>query len=143
MTENDIPALVAMGRIAHTESSYKSMEYSENRCTDLGYLTLDNPDALLCLVAEKDNEIIGFCMAAIEAAYFSDEKTASDLMFYVLPEHRGSWAFLMLVRAYVQWTKDKGAKLIFLGNTFGDETIDALYLKLGFQRMGGIFRMEV
>jgi len=143
MTEDDIKILVGMGDMAHKESAYNVLSFDASKCTTLGNLILCNPETLCCLVAEKDDKIVGFLMASISEAYFSVEKVASDLLVYVLPDYRGSRAFLMLIASYVRWSKEHGAKLVFLGNTFGDSTVDALYIKLGFRHMGGLFRMEV
>jgi GNAT superfamily N-acetyltransferase len=145
MIEDDIQTLVEMGAKAHKESAYNVMSYSPERCIDLGKQILTHPDFMLCSVVEKNEQIIAFLMAECCPAYFSDEKTASDLLVYVLPEHRGSRAFLLLCLDYVAWAKRQGAKIIFLSNTTGyePEKVGKLYQQLGFEQIGGIYRMEV
>jgi GNAT superfamily N-acetyltransferase len=144
MTEADIQALVTMGSRAHSESEYRKMSFNPDKCERLGQAmySLSN---LKCFVVEQYNKIIAFLMASVEEGYFTDEKTSTDLLVYVLPEWRGSRAFYLLVRAYIGWAKEQGAKLVFLSSSTGydPEKITSLYTRLGFHRVGGIFQMEV
>ncbi len=139
----DVDALIEIGRQAHEESEYREMSFDEAKCRALCESAIDRW-SFIALVAERDGAIIGMLLAAIAPAYFSTDLTAGDLLFYVLPTHRGSRACHRLCRAYIDMARTLGAKLIFLRNSTGikpDETGE-LYERMGFAHVGGIYRME-
>jgi len=144
MTESDIPILIQMGLRAHLESEYRNMRFSPEKCERLGQ-AMNSLSNLQCFVVERNEEIIAFLMASVEEGYFTNEKTASDLLVYVKPEWRGGRAFYMLVFEYIEWAKEQDVKLIFLSNSTGYEPakVGRLYEHLGFHQVGGIFQMEV
>jgi GNAT superfamily N-acetyltransferase len=144
ITEADIPVLVDMGAKAHEESKYKGLSFSVDKCTELCHRLIGDSN-LLCVVAVKEDMIVGILAASANPTYFSCDRTASDILIYVLPKHRGSWAFFVLCSEYLRWAKESGAKIIFLSNTTGyePEKVGKLYQKLGFEQVGGIYRQEV
>ena len=143
ITHDDIPRLIEIGLMCHQESEYSVMSFSANKCIALCERTIAEPQ-MLGTVTAKDGVITGVLVAAAIPAYFSDEITASDLLIYVLPEHRGSRAFYMLCLSYVGWARAKGARLIFLRNSTGieSEKVGNIYQRMGFEHVGGIYRME-
>ena len=132
-----------MGRKAHEESEYNVMSFNPDKCVQLCEQIINLP-VMLGVVTLKDDIITGVLAAGVHPAYFSDELTSSDLLVYVLPEHRGSRAFYMLCIFYVSWARSKGARLIFLRNSTGIEPakIGKLYERMGFEHIGDIYRME-
>lgn len=144
MTESDIPVLVEIGSQAHAESEYNIMSFSPDKCAALCRNLIEN-ESLMCVVVVKDDAIIGVFAASAGETYFSTDRTASDILVYVIPEYRGSHAFLMLYAEYKEWAIKQGVKIMFLRNTTGyePEKVGFLYHKLGFTQVGGIFRMEV
>ncbi len=142
-TLNDIPVLLAMGHMAHEESEYRKLSFSSEKCEALCKQIIEVP-GLYGIVAETACETIGVLVAGIAPAYFSEEPTASDLLVYVLPEYRGSRAFYMMCLHYVVWAKEHGAKLIFLRTSTGiaPKKTGELYKRMGFNQIGGIYRME-
>ena len=144
ITKDDIPRLIEIGLMCHQESEYNVMSFSGNKCIALCERIIAEPQ-MLGTVTVKDSVITGVLVAAAIPAYFSDEITASDLLVYVLPEYRGSRAFYMLCLSYVGWARTKGARLIFLRNSTGieSEKVGKIYQRMGFEHVGGIYRMEV
>ena len=142
--DDDIPALIDIGRKAFEESEYRAMQYDEKKCEHLCRQIMMKPE-LFGRVAVRDGVIIGVAVGGIFPPYFSDDLNASDLLFYVLPEYRGTRAFYVLCIEFIAWAKVNGAKLIFLRNTTGimPEKVGALYERMGFSTVGGIYRMEV
>lgn len=142
-THDDIPQLIALGRRAHEESEYRGLVFDEDKCRALCEAAISS-DAFIAMVAVTEETITGILLAAVADAYFSTDKTAGDLLVYVPPEHRGTRSFYMLAVAYVVQAREKGARLIFLRSSTGIETekTESLYRRLGFKKMGGIYRME-
>ena len=66
-------------------------------------------------VAVKDGEIIGYFAGMVAEHFLSHDKVASDIGIFVMPEHRGSSAFLRLVRAFEEWAIREGASELTLG----------------------------
>lgn len=127
-----------MGGRTHEESNYRELEYSPEKCYQLGLRAIKD-DNELWLIAEED-EPAGMLGAWCRPPIFSKECVASDHLVYVSPRYRGSSAFIKLVRAYVRWAK-KRAKLIFLATSTGYET-EKLYTRLGFIKRGGIYQLR-
>lgn len=143
-TSDDIPRLIEIGHMAHEESEYRTMEFSEEKCKHLCRQIILKPE-MFGRVAERDGVIVGVAIGGIFPPYFSSDLNASDLLFYVLPEHRGSRAFYVLCIEFIAWAKISGAKLIFMRNTTGvmPGKVGELYERMGFSKVGGIYRMEV
>jgi len=144
MTEKDIPKLVEMGAKAHMESQYKGMKFIPEKFRSFLCQFIGNV-YLLCIVAVKDEEIIGAMAGQVDETYFSNELTASDLFVYISPEHRGSRAFYLLCSEYIAWARQKQGRMIFLANTYGyeSEKVGDIYQRIGFEQIGGIYRQEV
>ena len=137
--EKDLAACIHMGARMHRASDYAALEYSPERCLGLGRQAIDDP-AHVWLVALLGDDIVGMMGGYCGSAYFSDDQVANDYLVYVTPEQRGGRAFLMLVKAFVSWATEQGAKQIRLGNSAMIADVGRLYERLGFDRVGGIYR---
>lgn len=144
ITPADIPAILAMGGLMHDESEYRSLDYAPEKCAALCRSIMANADTQLGLVAVEGDEHFGMLGAYVTAAYFSDDLVSGDYLVYVRPEFRGTTAFVRMVKRYIEWAKERGAQLIFLRTSTGIESdaTAALYQRLGFARVGGVFRRE-
>lgn len=144
LTEQDIPAVIHLGGRMHEESQYSALTYSPEKVAKKCIRSLYDPD-MFALVAENEGEIVGMIGAIVGPYEFGDELIANDMLVYVSIEHRGSMAFIRMIKAYVFWAKEQGAALIFLAQTTGinQELVASLYQRLGFKPVGGQFCMEV
>jgi len=144
ITDKDIPGLIHMGADMHNESEYRSLEYSPEKIADLCYAAIKTKDVLGLIAVDSFRSPIGVLGATVQEAYFSKDKTALDLLVYVTPKHRGSTAFIKLIKHYVTWAQERGASLIFLRQSTGINTdmVENLYKRLGLHHVGGIFCME-
>lgn len=142
---SDVPAIIHLGARMHEESQYSLLNFDPQRVADRCCQIIDSPDTMIGLVAVSAGEIIGMMGGYLAPYDYGDELTASDILVYVKPEHRGSMAFIRLVKKYVTWAKERGAKLIFLSQTTGvnQDLVCNLYTRLGFKPVGGIFSLEV
>jgi GNAT superfamily N-acetyltransferase len=144
MTEADIPALIHLGGIMHDESSYRALEYSPEKCAALGYQALVDP-ALLILTVLDDVKHVGLMICSVQAPEYSEDLIAWDVLTYVDAAYRGSRAALMLISAYREWARVRGAKMIFLRTCTGidPEKTGKLFEHMGFRHIGGNYLMEV
>jgi GNAT superfamily N-acetyltransferase len=94
-------------------------------------------------LAYKEDKCIGFVGAIIAPFFFSDYERATDVGFYILPEHRGGSAAFKLLRTIEDWAKENGAKEIFMGHSVGGkiEEMKSFYVHNGY-KIGGFNSMK-
>ena len=134
MTAQDIPALLVLGAAMHKESRYAKLDFDPEKLRGLGETILGDPDSWLALVAERDSEIIGFCIGYVAPHFFGNDLTSGDLAIYVVPEHRGGTIGARLVKLYTGWCEAKGVKEPLLGVSAGitPGRTGRLYERLGY-----------
>jgi GNAT superfamily N-acetyltransferase len=134
MTAQDIPALLVLGAAMHGESRYAKLDFDSEKLRGLGETMLGDPDSWLALVAERDSEIIGFCIGYVAPHFFGNDLTSGDLAIYVVPEHRGGTIGARLVKLYTSWCEARGVKEPLLGVSAGitPERTGRLYERLGY-----------
>lgn len=142
-TFDDIPAIVALGRAMHAESRFRTISFDESKLARV--LALLMADGGCVLVAERDGVLIGAFLGAVSEFYFSREQEASDLALFVHPQHRGGMAGPALLRAFIAWAKARGVRHLGVAISTGVmiEETGALFERLGFQRVGAAFAMEI
>ena len=142
MTAQDIPVLIDMGAAMHKESRYEKLDFDPEKLRSLGTNMLDQPDGWLCLVAERDSEIIGFCIGYVAPHFFGNNLTSGDLAIYVVPEHRGGMMGARLVKAYDAWCSEKGVKQPLLGVSAGitPDRTGQLYERLGYTEKYTVYK---
>ncbi|HCM6317974.1 TPA: GNAT family N-acetyltransferase [Klebsiella quasipneumoniae] len=144
-TAGDIPALIELGTRMYLESRYsENSPFDADKCAELAE-SLIYSDAGCVLVAEKDDRVIGWLGGGIAEQFFSRQLMAFEYGLFVAPEHRGGSAGPRLARAFIEWSKEHGAEVINMGITTGvhAERTGQLYSRLGLQRTGLLYSMEV
>lgn len=143
-TLDDIPALVDMGRMLHAESPrYARRSFNPNKVAARARLVIPFGGAH---IAEREGDIVGMLAGFVVADWYGDDKIASDLAFYVKPEHRKKGrAALMLVRAFEDWAISQGATDLVPGSStlIGTESTATFFEKLGYERTGYGFYKRV
>lgn len=128
----------------HNESEYSAMEYSPEKCAELGYMAIE--DANMMIISVKDGDTYaGLMIASVRAPEFSHDLIAWDTLIYVHPDYRGTRAAILLLKEYRRWSIARGAKMIFMRTTTGIEPqkTGKLFEKLGFRYVGGNYLLEV
>jgi len=142
MTVQDIPVLIVLGAEMHKESRYAELDFDPEKLRRLGTNMLDQPDEWLCLVAERNSEVIGFCVGYVAPHFFGNELTSGDLAIYVTPEHRKGMVGVRLIKSYDAWCSDKGVSEPLLGVSAGitPDRIGRLYERLGYTEKYTIYK---
>ena len=97
------------------------------------------------VVVDEANKPFGFILGIVDTPFYSDERFATDLAFYVRPEAKsyGAW----LARRFIRWAKSiKGVTDISMAISSGMGDVDrigAMYERMGMQRVGGLYTMRV
>lgn len=135
-TEADVPELLEMGRAMHAESPrYRHRHYSPDKVEQFARRLVATGGTH---VAEIDGRIVGMFAGFVVEDWFGNDRVASDFVVYVRPEHRGSSAFVRLVKAFEKWAAGQGAVEIAPGvstEVDPDKTV-ALYERLGYRALG-------
>ena len=142
LEEKDVAEVLAMARAMHAESpEYRDMDFSDEKvCRMLRAMcgTLLVPASTCALVAEEGGKLIGMMGGFAVEHFFGHDKTASDYVLYVRPEHRRGTAAVRLIRQFEKWAIAQGVRTIVPGVTTGtnNEVASGLYAKLGYERNG-------
>lgn len=142
-THDDIPTMIALGEAMHAESRYARFPWNSEKVAALIAALIDSGDGL-ALVAEKDSEIVGGILAAIEDSFFGPARFACEYAVFVRADARGGMAAPRLLCAYAQWAHERGAALVQAGITTGvaTESSARLYSTVGFQPVGQLFEYQ-
>jgi GNAT superfamily N-acetyltransferase len=141
-TEADLPRLIELGEAMHAESRFRDVAFNREKVERLlGNLMLG---AGCVMVAERDGEIIGGFAGGLTAYYFSDDLMATDLALFVSSDRRGGIAAVALVRSFIEWAHERGAREVLLGTNFGnDSPANELYARIGLKQVGNLFSSGV
>ncbi len=139
----DLAARVEMARRVYEERD-DGLPYDEDMVRGALERRLKRPDGCL-LQADLDGRVIGGVVGSIGPHYHSPALAALLESFYVLPEHRGSIAFVKLLHAFRRWARTNGAVRMYVCVTSGVEIArtDRLLKRLGFQPTGGNYRLSL
>jgi GNAT superfamily N-acetyltransferase len=95
---------------------------------------LANPDRLV-LVAERENEILGYVFADIEPTSWRDLRGPCGFIHdvYVHENARRQGIGLGLLRAAIAWAHSRGKEQVVLWSKSGNDDAQRLFAKLGFR----------
>ncbi len=139
-TQDDVDALVDIGRVMHAESSFAPMDYDPAVCskTFLGLIK----SGQFAVVVEHEGQIIGGMLGIITPSWFGKDWVANDIALFMLPSHRRGSAAVRMVDTFIAWGKAAGVKQIRPGVSTGCEVAERIYEAKGFARCGAIFYMN-
>lgn len=99
---------------------------------------------VLTIVAYADTEPVGLTLGMSWEHPLFTGKPVSDLLVYVVPEHRGGMAGVRMIRMLEAWARKRGADGMMLGQSTGVgdiERVRALYERMGY-RLTGVNAMK-
>jgi len=143
-TIHDIEALLKMGKTMFNESWYRKYDFDSEKVRFLIHALIASDEGI-ALVAENDGEIIGGFLGECAEHYFGNHRYAYDFAIFVKPEHRGGLTGATLLQAYIATAERMGVDEITIANTTGvmPERVEKLFTRIGFERLGGVFKMQV
>ena len=145
MEPKDLPAVIELGSQMHRESVYSKFDFDENKLGRLLYNHIINPKTLFAYVGTSKGALNGVFLGSIGEHYFGTDLIASDTLWYVSPQSRGSRVGLQLLRAFENWAKERDAAEIYVGVSSGlsaDKT-GTMLQKLGYDVVGGNYKLHV
>ena len=138
----DVPALLKFGRNFHNSTPIKDeIPFDVNSLADFIANSYDS-ETVRIWVAEVNGELVGSCAATIYPMYFNYNGLVSqELWWWLEPKARGSGAGKALYNAIEDWSREKGAIVLFMIALNNDtvETMGKLYARSGFKPMERTF----
>lgn len=145
----DIPEVINLGDkyveeevkvVAHHSPSWNAEQSAANLCASLVR------DDLFLWVAVDEGSIVGFLWAGYhDLAPWTPVRVASDILFYIVPEKRGTLLGMRLIKAYKQWAFEKECAEVRLSIASGinEERVGRMYERLGFETFGTVYNLKL
>lgn len=130
---DDIPRIVEMGRRFLLEGPYKD-QLADNPGEAAKFATnvMAHKDGHI-LVADKDGKPIGVIAFIVMPHWFSGETTATEMIWYVEPEHRPGGIGMRLLWEAEKQALDLGAAS--MGMTAPTEAVGDVYKRFGYRKV--------
>ena len=92
-----------------------------------------------------DTEVVGMLIAFVAPCFFSDVVQASEIAWYVDPEHRGSRMAVKMLDYFESWAEDQGAVCANLMNldVLNADKVAKMYNKRGYRLAENTFVKEL
>ncbi len=141
--EEDVDEIVEMAR-DNAAATRAEHEFKEDivRATYFRYIDTADPTIF---VAEDKGRIVGFLVALICGYEFTDGLYTVQRVLYVRPDRRGGRTAALLMKHFIAWSEQLGAKEIIGGNdnSFNSEQTASFLEKFGFERVGYSLRRSL
>jgi GNAT superfamily N-acetyltransferase len=114
---------------------------------------IDNGAAFGCwvLCESHTKEIVGGAAGWTVMSLISNDYVSDDVFMFIMREYRTLLNANMLLRAYVEWARSRGAKLIRASHTGGSfpegtkefNLFDSLLKRQGFTSVGRVYHLNM
>jgi len=130
-TIDDIDAVLEMALKFAEATPYKDM-VSESKIRQTVTTALESPnEETVVIICEEDNNPIGLIAGAVTNLLLSDAKMATELMWWVNEDKRGTKAGKELIEALEFWANKMGCKAIVM--VCLDDRVGGFYEKNGYR----------
>lgn len=132
-TVADIPRIVEMGRQFIADTSYRGgIADNPDRLARTAARLIEGDDSAL-FVADTGAAVVGMIGVYTYTHPYSDELFATELFWWMDPEHRG--AGLRLLKHAEAWARWRGATALQVVAPRSNDRLGVLYERLGFTRV--------
>lgn len=137
----DLLPILEILRTMHEESRLARFPRDEGKVSQFVIDLLMNPDGIVLVTGEP---ICGVFLGVAQELWFSRAKTAFEVIFYVLPEHRGGRHAVKLINGYKARARELGAQEIKISEEAGinPDLVERFYSKMGFSKLGTAYLLE-
>ena len=143
-TEEDVIDLAILGKQFVKESQNGFLGWNSSKVYD-SLLDAVERDDFGIFVLCADTEVVGMLIGFVAPCFFSDVVQASEITWYVDPEHRGSRMAIKMLGYFEEWAKDRGAVCANLGNldVLNADRVARLYNRRGYRLIENTFVKEL
>lgn len=138
-TNDDIPRIVEMAQRFFPESPYPALygDMPDSQAAGLAIIAMQGAPGIdpgVMLVAEDAGELIGMaCLFSDRATFNPAVRIASELVFWIEPEHRGGMAAVRLLKAAEKDAREKGVQVNRMAvMSSSPEQAAKLYERMGY-----------
>ena len=144
-TPRDIEAGMDLGRRMHAESEFAFLPFDAAKVRRFLQHMASEPEQYCIYVVEHDARLIGLLVGQVMEYFFCRELLCDDLLLFVERDQRGSVAALALVRAYLDWSRERGAReaRIAISTGIDVDRTGAFLERLAFKRVGGVYKRRL
>ena len=135
--------VLELGVRAHAEGSYKDVPFDGDKLVEVATRYASGDSTVFFLALDGDKPVGAFA-GMLDEFYFSRALVAIDVIWYVMPEYRGTHVGLKLLEMFETWAKNKGAKEIRVGQStnINPKVFNGILEKRGYDFVGANYRME-
>lgn len=138
--------ILQLGVAMQQESEFSAIPFDiEQAANSIVALVVNNPNGFGMVAYTDDGEPAGLIAGSITPYFFSRGWVASDFVWFVKPEFRGSRAAIKMLKMFKAWAAEKGASELYMGittNVSADRTGELLQ-RMGFKHVGGNYRARL
>lgn len=140
MEEEDIPQVISLMSAFSSESPYTGRLKTEEELESEIKGMLGTIQTILLL---KNKTVVGFISGIVVTQPFLSGKVATELGWFVHPDHRGSKKSLQLVVLFERWAREEGADFIHM-STLSTSPVVATkaLLKMGYRHGESLYYKE-
>lgn len=132
---NDVDRVVKLcAEHAYPELLWKHVRFQPDALTETLRLMIGSPTGTCLLLEEEGGELVGFALVFVNRYFFSHDRYASDLTFYVRPDRRRGWPGVRLIRAIIAFAKSQNVRELLLTVNSGVKVERTVQL---IERLGG------
>ena len=134
-TMDDIEQIAELGLRLHMKSANARFQFSGMRARVLVASCIVRRN-MCAMVALEGKLVVGFILGHVDEHPFIEIKYATDLATCSAQPGAGR----QLIEAFTKWAFDEAqADQVILGVTYGGKDHAAIYERLGFENVGGMF----
>lgn len=142
-TEADYPDVLRMSKAFHESSPYSHYPMNETKVRAIFDTYLKDPSSVIVVVAYKEDIAIGCIVAVRTELYFSDVVTAGEIIWYVQETFRKTRAGLLLYKAFEEWGRRVGARVLQGVNTEGTTDLVRYYSHKKYSKAETVYIKEI
>jgi len=136
-TKDDFLVVSEMARKFYETTPYFGvLEYDDSKMADTILGLFSDPKQSVVILALKDDEPVGMLVGQVGELLVSRDRVATEMAWWMSPEHRSSKKALELIGAYEYWAKEvAGCQYVQL-SCLEDLSIDRVsrfYTKKGYK----------
>lgn len=143
-TEEDAIDLAILGKQFVKESQNELLGWNSTKVHN-SLLDAINREDFAVLVLECNSEIVGMLITFVAPCFFSDAIQATEIVWYIDPEHRGSKKAYEMLDLFEEWAGAKGAVCTNLMNldVLNADKVAKIYYKRGYKLAENTFVKEL
>jgi len=142
-TPADAQEMAELGIKAHKEGTFSVFSYSVKKVTQFITELCQDPNALVLVArdSQANRQVIGYFIGYVSELFFSYDKAGNDLTFYIMPEYRGNYLAIKIIKWFTKWCQENDCAVCALSNGAGaGKRVSKFYQAMGFTLAGYEYR---